>query len=63
MTELLTYFTGQKQAMVDQLTTLVNFETPTTDKASVDTLGEYMRQQFEGARRVLDHAHSADCCR
>lgn len=47
MTELLTYFTGQKQAMVDQLTTLVNFETPTTDKASVDTLGEYMRQQFE----------------
>ncbi|MBK9125293.1 MAG: M20 family metallopeptidase [Chloroflexi bacterium] len=47
MSELLTYFTGQKQAMVDQLTALVNFETPTTDKASVDALGEHMRQQFE----------------
>jgi glutamate carboxypeptidase len=41
------YFEAQKQAMVDQLTALVNFETPTTDKAAVDALGAYMRQQFE----------------
>lgn len=44
--DLLTHFTAQKQAMVDQLIDLVNFETPTTDKAAVDKLGAYMEQQF-----------------
>lgn len=47
MSDLLQYFTGQKQAMLDQLITLVNFETPTTDKAAVDKLGAYMVEQFK----------------
>ncbi len=47
MPDLLQYFTSQKQAMLDQLVALVNFETPTTDKASVDTLGAYMENQFK----------------
>jgi glutamate carboxypeptidase len=47
MSDLLTYFQGQKQAMVDFLTTLVNYETPTTDKALVDKLGFFMEEQFQ----------------
>jgi len=47
MSDLLNYFQGQQQAMIDQLTTLVNYETPTRDKASVDRLGQYMRSQFQ----------------
>lgn len=46
MSDLLTYFQGQRQAMVDLLTTLVNYETPTKDKAAVDKLGAFMEQQF-----------------
>jgi glutamate carboxypeptidase len=47
MSDLLQYFQGQRQAMVDLLTTLVNYETPTSDKAAVDLLGAFMRGQFE----------------
>ncbi len=57
MSELLRYFQSQKQAMVDLLTDLVNYETPTTDKASVDRLGTHMEQQF----RALG-AWWAICC-
>jgi glutamate carboxypeptidase len=46
MSELLQYFQSQKQQMVDLLTTLVNFETPTTDKAMVDKMGAFMESQF-----------------
>jgi glutamate carboxypeptidase len=46
MSELLSYFQTQKQAMVDLLTELVNYETPTKDKAAVDQLGAYMEAQF-----------------
>ena len=46
MSELLTYFQGQKQAMVDFLTTLVEYETPTTDKTYVDKLGAFMENEF-----------------
>jgi glutamate carboxypeptidase len=46
MSDLLTYFQGQRQAMVDLLTTLVNYETPTRDKTAVDALGAFMDQQF-----------------
>ena len=46
MSDLLTYFQGQRQAMVDLLTTLVNYETPTKDKAAVDVMGAFMEQQF-----------------
>src|SRR6266545_2858416 len=46
MFDLLTYFQGRKQEMVDFLTTLVNYETPTTDKAAVDKLGVFMEAQF-----------------
>jgi glutamate carboxypeptidase len=48
MSELLTYFKSQRDQMVDLLTTLVNYETPTRDKALVDTLGAFMEGQFEG---------------
>jgi glutamate carboxypeptidase len=46
MSELLTYFQGQKQAMVDFLTTLVEYETPTTDKTVVDKMGAFMENEF-----------------
>src|SRR5690349_9648604 len=46
MSDLLTYFQGQKQAMVDFLTTLVNYETPTTGKEYVDKLGAFMENEF-----------------
>jgi glutamate carboxypeptidase len=56
MTDLLSHFTGQKQAMLDQLVELVNFETPTTDKAAVDKLGAHMEAQFKalGASSVTN---------
>jgi glutamate carboxypeptidase len=47
MFDLLTYFQGRKQEMVDFLTTLINYETPTTDKAAVDKLGAFMNAQFK----------------
>lgn len=47
MSDLLTYFQGQRQAMIDLLMALVNYETPTRSKPDVDKLGEYMRGQFE----------------
>jgi glutamate carboxypeptidase len=47
MTELLTYFQTQKQAMTDLLTELVNYETPTKDKAAVDALGAEMERKFQ----------------
>ncbi|MDX2137410.1 MAG: M20 family metallopeptidase [Chloroflexota bacterium] len=46
MSDLLQYFQSQKQQMVDLLTTLVQYETPTTDKAHVDAMGAFMEQQF-----------------
>jgi glutamate carboxypeptidase len=46
MSDLLTYFQGQKQAMVDFLTKLVEYETPTTDKAYVDQLVAFMENEF-----------------
>ncbi len=46
MSELLTYFQSHQQDMVDFLTTLVNYETPTTDKKLVDKLGAFMESQF-----------------
>ncbi len=46
MSELLTYFQSRQQHMVDFLTTLVAYETPTTDKAAVDKLGAFMEAQF-----------------
>jgi glutamate carboxypeptidase len=46
MSDLLTYFQSQEQAMVDLLTTLCNFETPTRAKEHVDKMGAYLEQQF-----------------
>lgn len=46
MSDLLSYFQGQRDQMVDLLTTLVNYETPTRDKAAVDRLGAFMADQF-----------------
>lgn len=46
MSDLLQYFQSRKQEMVDFLTALVNYETPTRDKESVDKLGAFMEAQF-----------------
>jgi glutamate carboxypeptidase len=46
MSDLLNYFQSQRQAMIDLLTALVNFETPTTSKPDVDKMGAFMREQF-----------------
>lgn len=46
MSDLLQYFETQKQAMIDQLTELIHYETPTTDKTAADKLGAYMEGQF-----------------
>lgn len=47
MSEMLTYFQSQRQAMVDLLTTLVNYETFTSSKPDVDKLGVFMEEQFK----------------
>ncbi len=46
MSELLSYFQGQQAAMVELLTTLCNFETPTRGKEHVDKMGAFMEAQF-----------------
>lgn len=46
MSDLLQYFKSRQQAMVDLLTTLVEFETPTRDKVHVDKMVGYMEDQF-----------------
>ncbi|MBI5668825.1 MAG: M20 family metallopeptidase [Chloroflexi bacterium] len=45
MSDLLTYFQARQQQMVDFLTTLISYETPTTDKALVDKLGSFIEQE------------------
>lgn len=45
MSELLMYFKDQQQNMIDLLTTMVNYETPSHDKSLVDQLGDFMEQQ------------------
>ncbi len=61
MSELLTYFQGQQQAMIDLLTTLCNFETPTTGKEHVDKMGAFMESQFRelGASSVTRFPQTA----
>jgi glutamate carboxypeptidase len=46
MSDLLTFFQSQRQPMVDFLTTLVNYDTPTSSKAHVDKLGAFMEAEF-----------------
>ncbi len=46
MSDLLTYFQDRRQEMIDLLTTLVHFETPTLDKAHVDQMGAFLETQF-----------------
>jgi glutamate carboxypeptidase len=46
MSDLLPYFQSQRQAMIDLLTTLINYETPTRSKPAVDVLGAFLEQQF-----------------
>lgn len=46
MSELLTYFQSQRDWMIDTLTQLVEFETPTTNKEYVDRLGNHLETQF-----------------
>lgn len=46
MSDLLTFFQSRRDQMVDFLTTLVNYETPTLDKALVDKLGAFLESEF-----------------
>lgn len=46
MSELLTFFQGRQEQMVELLKTLVSYETPTLGKAHVDAMGAFMEQQF-----------------
>lgn len=46
MSDLLSYFQGQRQSMIDLLTTLVSFESPTLVKSDVDQLGSFLEAQF-----------------
>ena len=58
MSDLLKYFQTRQQEMVDFLTTLVNFETPTLDKVHVDKLGTFLEDQFRsmGASSITRYA-------
>jgi len=47
MSDFLQYFESQKQAMVDLLTEMVNYETFTIEKAMVDQFGAFMETQFK----------------
>lgn len=47
MSELLTYFEGQKQAMVDLLTELVGYESFSSSKEHVDKLTDVMEGKFK----------------
>lgn len=47
MSDLLQYFQSRQDEMVALLTALVNFETPTLDKAHVDQMGAFMEAQFQ----------------
>ncbi|NWG17753.1 MAG: M20 family metallopeptidase [Chloroflexi bacterium] len=47
MSDLLTYFKSRQPEMVEFLSTLVSYETPTTDKALVDKLGAFMEGEFK----------------
>ncbi|HEX2618586.1 MAG TPA: M20 family metallopeptidase [Phototrophicaceae bacterium] len=46
MSDLLAYFQPRKQEMVDLLTELISYETPTKVKDAVDKLGAFMEAQF-----------------
>ncbi len=46
MSDLLKYFQSKQPQMVETLTTLVEYETPTLDKGLVDKLGAFMEGQF-----------------
>jgi glutamate carboxypeptidase len=46
MSELLTYFEGRRQEMIDLLTEMVNYETPTGSKEHVDQLVDFLEKQF-----------------
>lgn len=47
MTDLLAHFNTRLEDMVDTLTTLVEHESPTTDKAAVDRLGEWLAGELQ----------------
>lgn len=57
------YFEGQLNAMLDELKTYVEMESPTHDKAAVDRMGAYIRRRFEelGCRvEVLPQTEAGD---
>jgi glutamate carboxypeptidase len=57
MSDLLDYFKEQEQAMIDLLTTLVEFETPSQSKPHVDRLGTFLHEHFKslGASSVTHY--------
>jgi glutamate carboxypeptidase len=46
MSELAAYFQGQTEAMVELLTTMVSYESPSGDKALVDAYGAFIEAQL-----------------
>lgn len=44
---LVDYFEATRQAMVDELIQLIQYESPSNNKAAVDKLGALLKQQFE----------------
>lgn len=61
MSELLSFFQSRQQQMVDTLTTLVSFETPTRDKAHVDRMGAYLEAQFrELGAQIIERIPQTD---
>lgn len=54
MSDLTTYFDDKQQQMIDLLTTLVEYESPSRVKAAVDKLGAYLQTQFEAAGATVE---------
>lgn len=65
MSQLLPFFQDRKQMMIDLLTTMVNYETPTRNKGAVDAMGVFIETQFRqlGASSVtrLPQTEVGDC--
>jgi glutamate carboxypeptidase len=64
MSDLLTYFQNQCQPMIDFLTRLVNYETPTSSKDHVDGLGAFLEAEFRNLGATVRRFHQetvGDC--
>ncbi len=64
MSNLLDYFKSQREAMIDLLTTLVNYESPSRDAALVNTLidflNEYLQKQGVSSTQRIEQNEVGD---